>query len=632
MFYIRNYDSFSYLTKLFINTRLRKNEMQIFKLVFAFAAIFLIIPACKTHHFNTPHAPEDLAQPNIIFVITDDQGYADLGHTGNPYVKTPNIDALAAESISLTDFHSGTTCAPTRAMLMTGRWANRTGVWHTIQGRSLLRKEEITFASMFADAGYDTGIFGKWHLGDAYPFRPEDRGFTHTFYHGAGGVGQTPDVWNNDYFTGSYYSNGEIERADGFVTDVFFDKAHDFIRDNAERNKPFFAYISTNAPHSPLLAPPKYLDMYKDLPEKEQAFFGMVTNIDDNIGKTRALLKELGIYENSIFVFMTDNGTALRGRSFYNANMRGRKGSEYEGGHRVPFIIHYPDRNYTQEIKVNTLTHAVDIAPTILELAGIKVPEKIEFDGKSIVDLFDGNTENWPERYVISNTQRVYTPRKWKNSSVMGQDWRLINGKELYYLPDDPAQSHDIADLHPTRVEKMREFYESWWTELEPGYAETAEFILGNSAAIKTTLTAHDWLSPNIPPWNQRYIRQIERFIEDDFSGYWGVNVEQSGDYEIRLFRWPPEALKEINASVVKEQDRPGWGEPFSAYEGVPIQAEYAVFEIDGKELRRFKVDDADISINFTQKLNSGKQSVKAYFILADGRQLGATYATFEKK
>ena len=304
---------------------------------------------------------------NVVFVISDDQGYGDLACTGNPIIKTPNIDHLASESSGLSDYHVAPTCSPTRCALLTGHWTNRTGVWHTIMGRSMLRENEVTVGRMFADAGYETGMFGKWHLGDNYPYRPEDRGFSEVYRHGGGGIGQTPDLWDNAYFDGSYFHNGNIVPAKGFCTDVFFEQANSFISKCAKEKKPFFAYISTNAPHGPLHCPKKYSDMYAGQSDKIAAFFGMITNIDDNVGKTRKLIEELGIKDNTIFVFTTDNGTAS-GAKVFNAGMKGKKGSAYEGGHRVPLYLHWPAGGITKQHDVKTLTHAVDIVPTLLEI------------------------------------------------------------------------------------------------------------------------------------------------------------------------------------------------------------------------------------------------------------------------
>jgi arylsulfatase B len=235
-------------------------------------------------------------RPNVVIVITDDQGYGDLGCTGNPIIQTPAIDRLANESVWLTDYHVAPTCSPTRAALMSGHWTNRTGAWHTIMGRSMLREDEGTLGQFFKGAGYETGMFGKWHLGDNFPYRPEDRGFNEVYRHGGGGVGQTPDVWDNSYFDGGYFHNGKIVPAEGFCTDVFFEQANRFISESAKNGKPFLAYISTNAPHGPFHCPQKYMDLYKGQSPTIQAFYGMITNIDENVGKTRKLLKDLGRY------------------------------------------------------------------------------------------------------------------------------------------------------------------------------------------------------------------------------------------------------------------------------------------------------------------------------------------------
>ena len=201
-------------------------------------------------------------QPNVVVVITDDQGYGDLSCHGNPVLETPNLDTLYGESIRLTDYHVAPTCSPTRAAFLTGHWTNRTGVWHTIMGRSMLRNDEVTLGSVFNDAGYATGMFGKWHLGDNYPYRPEDRGFSEVMRHGGGGVGQTPDYWNNAYFDGSYWHNGTPTPVNGFCTDVFFDYAKRFIRRCHENSQPFLAYITTNAPHGPMHSPPEASEPY----------------------------------------------------------------------------------------------------------------------------------------------------------------------------------------------------------------------------------------------------------------------------------------------------------------------------------------------------------------------------------
>ncbi|MEP3385257.1 MAG: sulfatase-like hydrolase/transferase, partial [Flavobacteriaceae bacterium] len=286
---------------------------------------------------NTSEEPE--TKPNIVFVITDDQGYGDLGHTGNNIIKTPALDTFASDAVSLTNYHVGTTCAPTRAGLLTGRNCNRNGVWHTIMGASILNRDEVTIANVLQENGYKTGMFGKWHLGDNSPFKPHERGFDEAFYHGGGGVGQTPDYWNNDYFDDTYFRNGIPEKKEGYCTDVWFNSALDFIE--SKKDEQFFCYLSLNAPHGPYNLPKEYYDLYKDetrIDETQKRFYGMITNIDDNFSKLLKKLDALGIADNTIVVFTTDNGTARGYRADdktnqvygYNAGMRGTKGSKYD--------------------------------------------------------------------------------------------------------------------------------------------------------------------------------------------------------------------------------------------------------------------------------------------------------------
>ena len=320
-------------------------------------------------------------KPNIVIIITDDQGYGDLSCHGNPALKTPQLDQLASESIRLEDYHVAPTCSPTRCAFLTGHWTNRTGVWHTINGRSMLRQNEITLGQIFKDAGYATGMFGKWHLGDNYPFRPEDRGFAEVLRHGGGGVGQTPDFWDNAYFDDTYFYNGKTEKTEGYCTDVYFEYAKKFMETEAKAGRPFLTYIATNAPHGPNHAPPKFAAPYeKDFPVNVAHFFGMIANIDWNVGELRKWLVEKELAENTIFIFTTDNGTAT-GKAVYDGGMRGAKGSEYDGGHRVPLFLRWPGGGYDTERKVDTITSYVDIVPTLIDLCD--VPARRRFDSSS---------------------------------------------------------------------------------------------------------------------------------------------------------------------------------------------------------------------------------------------------------
>ena len=321
--------------------------------------------------------------PNIVLVLTDDQGYGDLASTGNPILSTPNLDGFHKESARLTNFHVGPVCAPTRAGLLTGHYACSTGVWYTSSGRSLLRRDERTLADVLAASGYRTAIFGKWHLGDNAPYRPEDRGFETATVHNGGGISQTPDFWGNDYFDDTYMVNGQRQAFRGYCTDVWFAEALRFIHEN--RQRPFFCYIATNAPHGPFNVPARYFEAYRGkVPEQRARFYGMIANLDENFGRLRVALNNLGLEKNTIVAFMTDNGTsagcALDGSGFlregYNAGMRGKKGSPYEGGHRVPFFIHWPSGGLVHGVDITQLAANIDIMPTLLELCGVP-PESV---------------------------------------------------------------------------------------------------------------------------------------------------------------------------------------------------------------------------------------------------------------
>jgi len=486
---------------------------------------------------------EDAERPNVVIVITDDQGYGDVAFTGNPVIKTPTIDKLCSQGTLLNNFHVDPTCAPTRSALMTGRYSDRVGVWHTVQGRNMLRRRETTMADILGTNGYATGMFGKWHLGDCYPYRPEDRGFQHCVYHQAGGVGQAPDYWGNDYFDDTYVVNGKHQRFEGYCTDVWFDEGMKFIKDN--KDKPFFAYISTNAPHGPYYCPTDYTQPYEGGPNVPNAeFYGMITNIDDNMAKLMKFLDDEGLADNTILVFMTDNGTAggVRNGRGFDGGMRGRKGSEYEGGHRVPFIIRWPNGKIEAGKSVERLTAHIDILPTIIKICELTAPE-IAFDGSDIRQLLHTDGKDWPNRNLIVESQRVSDPIKWRKCSVMNDRWRLVNGEELYDLSADPKQVKDLAAEYPDVVRQMRGEYDGFWNDVSKEHDLTSYMVIGSDRSPIVKLSSHDWLIDRGPPWSQSHVKK-GAVAEVSF---WAIEVERDGEYEISLRRWPVEADKGIN-------------------------------------------------------------------------------------
>lgn len=567
--------------------------------------------------------------PNVVFILTDDQGYPELGCHGNPVIRTPHLDALAAESVSFTQFHAGPTCAPTRAALLTGHHANSTGVWHTIGGRSLLRKDEWTLAAALSGAGYRTGIFGKWHLGDEFPYRPQDRGFEESVCHGGGGISQTPDWWGNDYFDDTYRVNGEPRAFEGYCTDVFFERSLDFI--SRHRGKPFFCMVAPNAPHSPFNVPKAYQQIYAGSgePETYQRFMGMVTNIDDNVGRLREHLEKLECADNTILIFMSDNGTcasAWAGRANpWRAGMRGEKGSEYDGGHRVPFFLHWPRGRLSRGRTVNTLTSCVDFMPTLLGMCGVEIPEGRTFHGLSLTPLIRGETEEaWDKRIVVTDSQRVPFPVKWKQSASMRSTWRLVNGCELYNLASDPAQQHDIAAQHPEIVRELREGYEAWWKLVSVRFEEEIPISLG---AVPVCLNAHDWRNEDgETAWCQSLIRAGKVC-----NGYWEVLVESDGEYEFECRRWPREAGHAVRAGFAGDdvawRREECWPEAHATYTGgsaLPIQA--ARLEVSGAQALACDVGEACDKAVFRIALKAGPARVQTWFSDGGNFDLGAYY------
>ncbi|MEW4528703.1 arylsulfatase [Maioricimonas sp. JC845] len=520
---------------------------------------FLIVCSLLLASVVTRNAPLPAAPPNVVLVMTDDQGYGDIGALGNEMIDTPNLDRLYGESVRLTNYHVDPTCSPTRSALMTGRYSTRTGVWHTIMGRSMMNTDELTMAEVFAANGYRTGMFGKWHLGDTYPLRPQDQGFQTVRHHGGGGVGQTPDDWGNDYFDDTYrHEDGTPEQFTGYCTDVWFDEALAFIE--ASQDKPFFCYLTTNAPHGPYLVEPSYKQPYLDagVPEPMASFYGMITNIDENMGRLVARLDELGLAENTILIFTTDNGTAAgvaRGRQQqnakwkgYNAGMRGQKGSEYDGGHRVPFFVRWPAGGLEGGRDVEQLAAHIDVLPTLVDLCGIEKPEGPPVDGTSLVRALEGNNEILRDRTLFVHSQRIESPEKWRKSAVMTERWRLINGKELYDIQADPGQESNVASANPQVVAQLRDAYEQWWASLSPVFDEHVRIVLGADEANPTNFTCHDWHAPQQQvPWHHGMIAR-----NPEANGYWMVEVREPGTYEFRLRMRPSSIVYGLPAGTAK--------------------------------------------------------------------------------
>ncbi|MEM9346465.1 MAG: sulfatase-like hydrolase/transferase [Planctomycetota bacterium] len=550
--------------------------------------------------------------PNVIIILTDDQGYGDLSCHGNPHLQTPSLDQLHAQSVRLTDFHVESSCAPTRATLMTGKFDTRAGVLDTVRGRSLLRRGQLTLPSLFQEAGYKTAIFGKWHLGDNYPFRPQDHGFDEVLIHGGGGAGNISDYWANDYFDDTYFHNGEPKKFEGFCTDVWFEQATRFIE--AQHGKqPFVCYIATNAPHLPFVAKEEDLARHADQKDEgARGFYAMISNIDDNIGKLRRRMNELGIADNTILIFMTDNGTA-RGLRLYNAGMRGAKGSQYEGGHRVPCFIHWPAGGLDDGRDIDTLTAGIDLLPTLAEFTGLELPAGVKIDGTSLVGLIQRG-EPLARRVLVTDYQNYLTsPQKWRRTVVMQDKWRLVDRKELYNIAEDPGQQNNVIQEHPVLVAELEQAYNRIWADMEPGFDEPVDIVIGSDQQNPTTITAHDIVGDCV--WNHDQV-----LAGTKATGHWEVDVEQAGRYSFTLRRYPEEAQAPILGSI----DVPQGLRTFRYFQK---RYEYA---INHKRSRPLPITAAAIEIGpYKEKKQipvALNQSAPDYEINAEGKVIGVRF------
>jgi arylsulfatase A-like enzyme len=495
--------------------------------------------------------PQTESRPNVILIITDDQGYGDLGYTGNPHVKTPVIDRFASESIRFNEFYVSPVCAPTRSSLMTGRYSLRTGVRDTYNGGAIMATSEVTIAEMLKSAGYNTGIFGKWHLGDNYPSRPNDQGFDESVIHLSGGMSQVGDFTtffqgDSSYFNPVLWHNGKQEKYTGYCSDIFAEQAIGFIEKN--RQSPFFCYLAFNAPHTPLQVPDEYYQKYKNTDpsagfngapkfnrpmsekDKEDArkVYAMVSNIDDNVGKLFEKLEELQIAQNTLVIFMTDNGPQ---QNRYVAGMRGLKSSVYRGGVRVPFYLKYPSK-YGGNTDIETTSAHIDILPTLAEICNAQLPSDRIIDGRSLVPLLNSNSVDWANRSLFYYWTRRY-PELYSNISLQKGKLKLVGQTnynaeitdfEMYDIKSDPFEQKNIVSEKTKVAEQMK-------TELDKLYAEliSSENIINQPRIIIGNKNEN-------PVFLNRNDADGERGIwaQEEVYGKWLVDITE-GVYNVRF-------------------------------------------------------------------------------------------------
>lgn len=436
--------------------------------------LLAVVFGCFQQTLAVASSPAFDKRPNIILIMTDDQGYYDLSGHGNPHLATPNLDQLREQSLRFTRFQVSPTCAPTRSAIMSGRAPFYVGVTHTILERERMKLDVPTMPEMLQDAGYTTGLFGKWHLGDQDPYRPDQRGFDEVFMHGAGGIGQSyqgscGDAPDNKYFDPTILHNNTFVKTEGFCTDIFFNQATTWMEEQ-KGEQPFFTYITTNAPHGPFIAPDSYKQKFIDagMPKNTIGFYGMIENIDDNVGRLMAKLAQWGIEDDTLLIFMTDNGPSA---SNYNGDHKGKKNSVDEGGTRVPSFWRWPGV-LEAGTDIDRIANHYDLLPTFAEIAGGTPKQSDHLHGKSLVPLLQNANAPWEDRY------RIFHKGRWANGeaesardtgfAVRNQRFRLVGRNDLFDMESDPSQTTNVIEKHPEIAKQMNAVYDEWFDNALP--------------------------------------------------------------------------------------------------------------------------------------------------------------------
>ena len=568
-------------------------------------------------------AAEPAKRPNVIIVMTDDQGLGDFSYMGNPVLKTPEFDAFAKESVRFTDFHVCPMCSPTRGQLMTGLTALRNGSTSVTAGRTFLRPGIPTIADVFAKGGYKTGLFGKWHLGDSYPHRPMDKGFQESIYHlGWGQLHSTPEFdW--PLIDGRYFQSGVEKRYKGHCTDVWFDSAMAWMKDRKAKGEPFLCYIPTNAPHAPHIDLAEFIKPYEG--KGPAAFFGMIAHLDKRFADMERFLTDEKLKDDTIVILMTDNG-GTAGVPIFNAGLRAGKTTYYDGGHRVPCWIRWPNGKLGEPRDITTPTQNTDLFPTLCDLCSVEQPKWAAADelyrGVNLTGLLHGTEKELPDRKLVVQYGQI--PKKFESCVIWGK-WRLVKGEELYDTETDRAQKANLADKHPEIIKEMRDHYEAWWKGLEPSIDEFVPISIGAKQQPVVELNSGDW--EGIYADNSGFVREA---VGGPTGGHWNILVEEPGEYEFTLRRWPEQTKATLGEKYEPSAKSPANKLKLST-KGFPTIAT-ANLDIAGVKASA-KADPKATGVTLTAKLPAGKTRLKAWFADADGKDLcGAFFVTVTRK
>ncbi|UCD51326.1 MAG: arylsulfatase [Phycisphaerales bacterium] len=472
------------------------------------------------------------APPNVLLIMTDDQGWGDIRSHGNALINTPVADRLASEGARFERFFVSPVCAPTRASLLTGRYHLRTGTHGVTRGYETMRSEESTVAEALKQAGYATGCFGKWHNGAHYPHHPKGQGFDEF-------LGFCAGHWNN-YFDTTLDHNGTPVKTKGFISDVLTDAACQFIK--ANRHRPFFCYVPYNAPHGPFQVPDKYFDKYKahGLEDKLACIYGMCENLDDNMGRLLRCLDEWKLRDNTIVLFLTDNGP---NSDRFNGGMKGRKGSVDEGGVRVPLFVRWPGR-IEPGTQIPQISAHVDLFATILALCAVPVPATLPQDGISLAPLLKGDARDWPDRRLFTfrspggNAENML-------GAVRTQRWRAVKGRRgwrLYDMIADPGQTRDLAEAEPETLASLRQAYEEKVREVTKAGFDSIPTHVGYRDWPVVTLPGHEaFLEPRprqgisyrgASGWANDW---ITNWTDTQSYAWWPLKVVEPGRFEVAV-------------------------------------------------------------------------------------------------
>lgn len=552
-------------------------------------------------------------RPNVILILTDDQGYGDLSLHGNPVLKTPHLDSVGEAGVRFTDFHVSPVCTPTRGQLMTGCDALHNLASAVTAGRTVPRRDIPTMAELLRKGGYATGLFGKWHLGHDYPDRPMDRGFDKAVWFKGYGLNSEIE-FDNDYVNPRYLDDLTEKRASQYCTDLWFEQAMSWMGRQAAAGRPFFTYIATNAPHMPLWPPESHANLYTGkVPAQAAAFFAMIANLDDAVGRLDQWLKDNRLQDDTILVFLTDNG-GTAGRAVYDAGLRDSKASNYDGGHRVPCFVRWPAGGFDKGLEVRTPAQVQDLLPTLLELTGVQ-PGDAKFDGTSLVPLLRKRT--LPDRMLVVQYGARSRPQKY-DASVIWNQWRLQKGTELYDIEADRAQQKNVSAEHPEVVARMRAYYDAWWARLEPQQSQPVPVVLGTAQQNPGMLTSVDWWEVDCDN-----IDFVSRGEGGPRGGAWHVDVATAGNYRFEIRRWP----LHTDQALGSEGPRVTITGRALTQPVKRMPAHSVVFSTDGTE-QAVKVTPEDLGATFEVRLTRGRHVLQGWLRDAGGKDLcGAYYA-----